>query len=94
MFIASVCPSVCPSVRLSVCPSVRLKPKFGRLKPKFDDDAEGGPLHRPLPEKLSSAPRSTSSICIKLFRYTLPLHYFHIDPTVMFVDQCHVSRTY
>ena len=34
MFIASVRPSVCPSV----C----LKPKFGRLKPKFDDDAEGG----------------------------------------------------
>ena len=31
MFIASVCLSVC------------LKPKFGRLKTKFDDDAEGGP---------------------------------------------------
>ena len=29
---------VCLSVRLSVC----LKPKFGRLKTKFDDDAEGG----------------------------------------------------
>ena len=25
----------------SVCPSVRLKPKFGCLKPKFDDDAAG-----------------------------------------------------
>ena len=49
MFIASVCPSVCPSV----C----LKPKFGRLKPKFDEaDPSRGP------EKLSSAPRSTSSI--------------------------------
>ena len=35
MFIASVRPSVRPSVRLSVC----LKPKFGRLKTKFDDDA-------------------------------------------------------
>ena len=34
MFIASVCPSVC------------LKPKFGRLKPKFDDDAEGGSAKR------------------------------------------------
>ena len=34
MFIASVCPSVC------------LKPKFGRLKPKFDDDAEGGSASR------------------------------------------------
>ena len=56
MFIASVCPSVCPSVRLSVC----LKPKFGRLKTKFDVDAEGGP--RSVPEKLSSPPRSTSSI--------------------------------
>ena len=32
MFIASVRPSVC----LSVC----LKPKFGRLKTKFDDDAK------------------------------------------------------
>ena len=32
MFIASVRPSVC----LSVC----LKPKFGRLKSKFDDDAD------------------------------------------------------
>ena len=31
MFIASVCPSVRPSA----C----LKPKFGRLKTKFDDDA-------------------------------------------------------
>ena len=37
MFIASVC----LSVRLSVCLSVCLKPKFGRLKTKFDDDAEG-----------------------------------------------------
>ena len=45
--------------RLSVC----LKPKFGRLKPKFDDDAEGGSAKRTRgPEKLSSAPRSTSSI--------------------------------
>ena len=38
MFIASVRPSVRPSV----C----LKPKFGRLKPKFDDDAEGGSAKR------------------------------------------------
>ena len=81
MFIASVRPSVrpsvclsaCPSVRLSVCPSVRPSvclsvwnqnlvvwkqnlttmqgPRSGR---------EGGP--RSGPEKLSSAPRSTSSI--------------------------------
>ena len=27
------------SVRPSVCPSICLKPKFGRLKTKFDDDA-------------------------------------------------------
>ena len=40
MFIASVRPSVRPSVRLSVCLSVCLKPKFGRLKTKFDDDAD------------------------------------------------------
>ena len=60
----SVCPSVCPSVRPSVCmyvrPSVCLKPKFGRLQPKFDDDA--GSAKRP--RKVSSAPRSTSSILI------------------------------
>ena len=69
MFFASVCPSVCPSI----C----LKPKFGRLKPKFDEDAEGGSAKRTPhilefniphgPEKLSSAQRSkvaknTSSI--------------------------------
>ena len=36
MFIASVCLSVRPSVCLSVC----LKPKFGRLKTRFDDDAD------------------------------------------------------
>ena len=57
MFIASVR----PSVRLSVClkPKFgRLKTKFGRLKTKFDDVR--GP--RSGPEKLSSAPRSTSSI--------------------------------
>ena len=30
----------------SVCPSVCLKPKFGRLKPKFDEDAEGGSAKR------------------------------------------------
>ena len=46
MFIASVCPSVCLSVCLSVRLSVCLKPKFGRLKPKFDDDAEGGSAKR------------------------------------------------
>ena len=33
------------SVRLSVRPSVCLKPKFGRLKTKFDDDA--GSAKRP-----------------------------------------------
>ena len=47
MFIASVCLSVC----LSVCPSVCLKPKFGRLKTKFDDDAEGGPRSGPADPK-------------------------------------------
>ena len=36
----SVCLSVCLSVRLSVCQSVCLKPKFGRLKTKFDDDTD------------------------------------------------------
>ena len=61
MFIASVCPSVRPSVRLSVWNQnlvVRKQnltmmqgPRSGR---------EGGP--RSGPEKLSSAPRSTSSI--------------------------------
>ena len=45
----------------SVRPSVRLKPKFGRLK-KFNDDAEGFAKRTRGPEKLSSAPRSTSSI--------------------------------
>ena len=54
MFIASVC----PSVRLSVC----LKPKFGRLKTKFDDDAEGSAKRTRVPEKLSLAPRSMSSV--------------------------------
>ena len=43
MFIASVCLSVC------------LKPKFDRLKTKFDDDAEG-----------SAAPRSTPPILIRV----------------------------
>ena len=47
MFIASVCLSVCPSVCLSVC----LKPKFGRFKTKFDDDAEGGPRSGPADPK-------------------------------------------
>ena len=47
-------------LRLSVCLSVCLKPKFVRLKPKFDEDAEEGPPSEP--EKLNSAPRSTSSI--------------------------------
>ena len=50
MFIASVCPSVC----LSVC----LKPKFGRLQTKFDDDSDdegsakgafGCPMNRGFP---------------------------------------------
>ena len=55
MFIVSVRPSVC------------LKPKFGRLKTKFDDGMMQGPRSgseagpRSGPEKLSSAPRSTSS---------------------------------
>ena len=52
MFIASVCPSVCLTVCLSVRLSVCLKPKFGRLKPKFDDDAErGSPPSRTLQTK-------------------------------------------
>ena len=71
MFIASVRPSVCPSV----C----LKPKFGRLKPKFDDDAEGGSAKR----KLSSAPRSTSSILCTAFyinvREDMPEHGVKLD---------------
>ena len=57
MFLASVCLSVRPSVRPSLCLSVCLQPKFGRLKTKFDEDAEGGSESGP--EKLSSAPRST-----------------------------------
>ena len=40
------------SVRLSVRPSVCLKPKFGRLKTKFDDDA--GSAKRP--RKTKSGP--------------------------------------
>ena len=51
MFIASVCLSVCPSVCLSVRLSVCLKPKFGRLKTKFDDDAERGPRSGPADPK-------------------------------------------
>ena len=64
MFIASVCPSVCLSVHPSICPSVRpsvrpsvcLKPKFGLLKTKFDDDSDektkgalGYPMDRGFP---------------------------------------------
>ena len=47
MFIASLCPSVRPSVRLSVCLSVCLKPIFGRLRTKFDDDADPNNKVRP-----------------------------------------------
>ena len=50
--------------------------KFGLLKTKFDDVAD------PLPEKLSSAPRSTSSIlstayvrCIVSYRIVFPYRY-------------------
>ena len=53
MFIASVR----PSVRLSVCPSVRLKPKFGRLKTKFDDDA--GSAKRTIVRGSAKRPRKT-----------------------------------
>ena len=60
MFIASVCPSVRPSA----C----LKPKFGRLKTKFDDDAEGSAKRTRGPEKLSTAPRSASSIYNTVFK--------------------------
>ena len=45
--------------------SVCLKPKFGRLKTKFDDDAEGSAKRTRGCEKLSSAPHSTSSTFVK-----------------------------